>query len=266
MSIPSPGRRDSRRRVAQLIAALALMATTAADAQVNIERLRRNTDRTGLLGTARVDLTARTGNVRLVLLNVEGRADLVRRDWTAFLIGTSDVGWQGGRRFSNTALVHLRATALTTHPVGIEAFGQVDYDKARRLDFRSVIGGGARFAIASGSGGRMVAGTGLMVEHERLELPDTAAHARQTDALRSTSYLTFQLQRSERISIAGTGYAQPKLDEPGDIRILADTRLAVQLVGGVSLTVTGKLRFDSRPPDDIAELDTTLTTGLALEW
>jgi len=253
-------------RCALALVAATLVGTTTGRAQVNIERLRRNTDRTGLLGTARLDLTARTGNVRLVLLNVESRADLVRRDWTAFLIGSSDVGWQGGRRFSNTALFHLRATALTSRPVGVEAFGQVDYDKARRLDFRSVIGGGARFAIAGGAGGRVAGGTGLMVEHERLDLPDSAAHPRRTDAVRSTSYLTFQLQRSERISIAGTGYAQPKLDEPGDVRVLADTRLAVQLVGGVSLTVTAKLRYDSRPPDDIADLDTTLTTGLALEW
>lgn len=245
---------------------LALGLAPPLPGQVNIERLRRGPAAEGFVASAAANLTARTGNVRLTLLAAEGRVDYAGRRWTAFVVGSADVGWQGGQRFSNAGLVHVRTGRTLTGALAVEAFGQVDYDRARRLRSRSVLGAGLRAGLETSTAWRLTAGTGYMFERERLELADGATHPAATDVSRWTSYLSLHFREGERLSIASTFYAQPRLADLADVRALADARLGVQLVGSLSLTVTTRLRLDSRPPDGIADLDTTLTTGVSLVW
>lgn len=249
-----------------LFAGSTLAVPRTAAAQVNIEGLRRSTADTGIAGTAGATLTARTGNVRLVLVAVETRTEYAGERWNAFAVGNTDIGWQAGRRFSNAGLVHLRVTRRLAPPVAIEGFGQIDYDKARLLAFRAVVGTGARLELTRNDAWHATAGTGYMFEHESLNLPVTAAHPVETNSSRSTSYLSVRFADGDRLAVAAIGYAQPRLDDFADLRMLGDVRLAVQLVGSLSLTVTSRLRYDSRPPDGIHSLDTAITTGLALEW
>ncbi len=249
-----------------LLALVVFGAVSQANAQINIESLRRTGPDSGFAGTVGANLTARTGNVRLVLLNVDGRLDYGRPGWLAFVVGNADVGWQGGQRFSNSGLLHLRGNLLLSSVVAGELFTQIDYDRSRLLSFRAIAGAGARLNLARSVQWRLSTGTGLMVEHERLELPATASHPDETNAVRWTTYVTGNFRDAQRLSIAGTLYAQPRVDAFGDLRLLSDLRLAVQLVGALSLTVTSRIRYDSRPPDGIESLDTALTTGLALEW
>jgi hypothetical protein len=51
-----------------------------------------------------------------------------------------------------------------------------------------------------------------------------------------------------------------------DIRLLGDARVAVQLVGTLSLQVSGALRWDGRPPDETEKLDLSVRTGVSVEW
>jgi hypothetical protein len=255
-----------RRTLATVLFALTLIGVAPVHAQVNIERLRRGRDTDGFVGTAAANVTARTGNVRLVLLSVEGRMDYITPRWLAFVIGNTDVGWQAGRRFSNAGLVHLRVNREVSEVLSLESFGQVDYDKSRRLTSRAVIGGGPRLSLETSEAWRLAVGTGYMFERERLDLAADATHPAATDASRWTNYLSIHFRDGERLSVAGTFYAQPRFDAFDDVRALADVRLGVQLVGSLSLTVTTRMRYDSRPPDGIADLDTAITTGLALSW
>jgi hypothetical protein len=255
-----------RRKLATALFTLGLVAAIPVHAQVNIERLRRSRDTDGFVGTAAANVTARTGNVRLVLLSLEGRMDYVRPQWLAFVIGNTDVGWQAGRRFSNAGLVHVRVNRHASDVVSVETFGQVDYDKSRLLTSRAVIGGGPRVSLETSDSWRLAAGTGYMYERERLDLPADATHPSATNVSRWTNYLSVHFRDGERLSIAGTFYAQPRFDAFDDVRALTDVRLGVQLVGSLSLTVTSRMRYDSRPPDGVADLDTAITTGLALSW
>jgi putative salt-induced outer membrane protein YdiY len=105
-----------------------------------------------------------------------------------------------------------------------------------------------------------------MLEQERLALPDTAVHAVQTTVLRSSSFLTFRLTPGERLVVTSTMYAQPQLDDVRDIRILENLRLASPITEQIALTISFDLRYDSRPPDGIARLDTTLRTGVTYTY
>jgi hypothetical protein len=248
------------------VALAVLLTPSALNAQVNIERLRRTEAGTGLSGAAGADLTARTGNVQLVLLQLNGRLDYVRQRWLAFAVGNTDVGWQGGQRFSNAGLVHVRYNYLASPALAAEVFAQVDYDKSRLLALRAIAGVGPRFTVRDGGSWQMALGTAYMLEHERLDLSPGAAGPAVTTVSRWSNYVSLSYGAAPRLAMVATIYAQPRFDAFSDTRVLADFRLAVQLVGAVSLTVSSHVRYDSQPPPGIRRVDTATTTGLAVEW
>jgi len=62
--------------------------------------------------------------------------------------------------------------------------------------------------------------------------------------------------------ITSTIYIQPTVSDWGDVRELVNLRLASSITDELDLTVSFDLRYDSRPPDGIDALDTSLRTGL----
>jgi hypothetical protein len=248
--------------------ALLVLSVTAPPlaAQVNTERLRLADDTAGLSGDARGDLTVRTGSVSLVLLGLGGRIDVATGRTLTFLVGSGNVGWQDGRRFSNEGLAHLRHSRAIGPSLRAEGFTQLDYNKSRKLDFRSLLGLGPRFELVRNPAFHLAVGTAWMLEHERYDLPDSASHPQEVTTQRWSNYVSARLDPSNRLGIVLTTYAQPRFDDFGDIRILADARLALTLTGPVALTNSFNARYDSRPPDGVTDLDTTLRTGIAVEW
>ena len=62
--------------------------------------------------------------------------------------------------------------------------------------------------------------------------------------------------------ITSTTYLQPAVGNFGDLRTLANLRIATSVTNELDLTVSFDLRYDSGPPDGISALDTSLRTGL----
>ena len=67
---------------------------------------------------------------------------------------------------------------------------------------------------------------------------------------------------NDNMLISSTVYVQPAVSDWGDVRTLVNLRLASTITDELDLTVSFDLRHDSRPPDGIAALDTSLRTGL----
>jgi hypothetical protein len=105
-------------------------------------------------------------------------------------------------------------------------------------------------------------GATLMLEHERLNLPDTAVHDDQTTVIRESFFLTLRVVPNEDLVITSTTYLQPVLGGFDDVRALANLRIATSVTDTLDLTVSFDLRYDSRPPDQVSALDTSLRTGL----
>ena len=97
-------------------------------------------------------------------------------------------------------------------------------------------------------------GVSLMVEHERLDLPDVAIHDDQTTTIRWSYFVTLRLVPNENLVITSTTYLQPKFDTLGDLRTLENLRVAVSVTDELDLTISFDLRYDSRPPDLISDL------------
>jgi hypothetical protein len=245
---------------------LFLAMPVTAIAQVNIERLRPDIDREGWSGSIGAALDVRTGSVSLVRLLVSGRVDRHAGRLTTFLLGSGELGFQGGERFSNQGLAHLRGTYRLSPAFGTESYLQVNYDRARLLDFRTLVGGGGRLRLAAGDGAQAWVGSGPMFEYERLDIAPGAAHPARTSVIRWSSYVSLHAVPMQQLVLSLTGYVQPDVGEPGDLRALVVSALSVDVSERVAVTVTFDVRHDSRPPQGIAETDTALRTGVNVQF
>jgi hypothetical protein len=231
-------------------------------AQVNVEALRQDDPPLGRSGNFGGDLILRTGNVDLVQLGLNARLYRVTESVTRLIVGNGGLGLLGGSRFSSSGLFHYRQTYRYNESVSPEWYGQLNYDRPQLLKFRMVTGGGARTSFASGEWGEFGMGAALMLEHERLDLPDAAVHSDQTTVFRGSYFLTLRVVPNENLVVTSTTYLQPELGSFEDLRVLANLRIATSVSDELDLTVSFDLRYDSRPPDDISALDTNLRTGL----
>lgn len=231
-------------------------------AQVNIEQIRRDSTDHGVTGAAGFDLAFRTGNVDIIKFDINARIDYVVGDFRTFVMAGGDFGWDDGKTFSSQAIVHLRQVFRGNASVKPELFQQINYDKLRALQFRGLLGGGLRFTLLRWHGSRVWYGTAYMLEQENLDLPADAVHPNRTTSHRWSNYISSRTTLDDRIGLVWTVYAQPRFDDPGDIRLLGDARLAFALAGSASMVTSFLARWDSRPPDDVEALDTTLRTGV----
>src|SRR6056297_2813993 len=157
-----------------------------AAAQVDVQPLSREEPPEGWSGSLTGDLSAQTGNTEFAQIGVRGRVYRVRGEVTTLMVGNGGLGFLGRTRFSSSGLLHYRQTFRTGRWVWPEWFAQANYDRAQLLKFRTLVGGGVRTPVAAGRWGEIGAGFSVMLEDERLDLPDTAMHATHTTALRSS--------------------------------------------------------------------------------
>ena len=258
---PVPHRTRCRNGLPVLIA-LAAGLPFPASAQVNVEALRQDDPPLGYSGAFGGDLTLRTGNVELLQIGLNARLYRVTESATSLIVGNGGIGLLGGSSFASSGLLHFRQTYQFNETILPEWWGQLNYDRPQLLDFRAVTGGGVRASFARGEWGQLGAGAALMLEHERLNLPDTAIHADRTTLIRWSTFLTLRLVPNENLVITSTTYVQPGFAEFRDLRALANFRVAASVTDELDLTISFDLRYDSRPPDLIAALDTSLRTGL----
>ena len=250
-----------------LLAILPLaLATAAAGAQVNVEALRRDDPPLGRSGSIGGDLTVRTGNVDFVQIGLDARLYDVTASATRLVAVDGGLGFLRRDRFASSGLFHYRSTYRPIRGISPEWYGQLNYDRPQLLSFRAVAGAGGRISLTRGEWGQFGAGSALMFEHERLALPDTAAHPRHTTTLRWSNFLTLRMVPTDDLVITSTTYFQPEFRNPADSRALENLRIATSVTETLSLTVSFDLRYDSRPPDDIARLDTSLRTGLTYTY
>jgi Protein of unknown function, DUF481 len=248
-------------------AGLLLGHPVSTSAQVNVEALRRDDPPLGRSGSLGGDLAIRTGNVDFIALNIRARAYAVSDTETRLLIANGGVGFLDRGRFASSGLLHYRRSyTAVDERFTPEWYGQLNYDRPQLLSFRAVAGAGARASFAQGEWGQFGAGATMMLEYEKLSLPDTATHPDQTLEVRWSNFLTLRIVPTETLVITSTTYIQPALRSFGDYRALENLRIAASITETLALTVSFDLRYDSRAPEEIASLDTRLRTGITYTY
>lgn len=258
--------RDISRSRMWLVALILSALIGSPEAQVNIEKMRKEGGEEGLSGAALFDLRVRSGNVDVWEFNLESQIGMIRRQRSFLLISRGELEWKDGERYSNEGLLHLRHVIRSRERFRPECFAQIDYNKARSLEFRGLVGGGLRTNLYRTEATQIWWGTAYMLEHERLEASSAIGADRVVTVHRWSNYLNIKIDIDGHARGMLTLYAQPRFTAWGDVRVLGDARLEADLIGPLSLSLSGNARYDSRPPAAVDDLDLRLGSGLGIEF
>jgi putative salt-induced outer membrane protein YdiY len=247
-------------------------APRVAEAQiVNVQSLVGQDTPEGFSGALDAGADWRTGNTELLIL--QGAATLRYRsgDHLVFAIARGAYG-RVGEGDAETQIIgnvfeHLRYRWKLSERLTAEAFGQHELDKFRRLTFRALVGAGPRLTILNDKHAGLIFGIAYMFEHDQLDEKMGAIDAGDTlNEHRISSYLLFTSAINEIVTFSETVYAQPKIDEFDDVRVLNETQLQVKLTERFTFKTAFVLAYDASPPDLVKKLDTSMQTGISFKF
>jgi hypothetical protein len=241
--------------------AILLLAAGPAWAQVNIEHYR---GKMGMTGSASYSFNSDLGNVDVLNSGGAGNVTINRSHGTVFAIFKGGIGVQGGKRFANNGVVHLRYTYKKDRRYQPEGFVQSDYATSRQLDWRTLVGAGLRYNASESETGALSFGTGLMWEREGLDLAPGDPHPDETSLARSSTYVNVHL--SGKVLFSTTSYVQVALPDPGDVRLLGIVQLTTPLLGRLNQTTSVDFRVDSEPPGGVEKTDVKISTSFGLKF
>jgi hypothetical protein len=241
-----------------------------ADAQiVNVQGLlAKPPAQDGITGQAELKLDWRTGNNPFFDIGGSASVLLRRGRLLALALARGEYGNAGeGVAIARKSFEHLRARYTIDCRWRWEAFLQHEYDQFRRLSVRAIAGTGPALQLINEDRVALLAGVAYMFEAEQLdERPDTTDAGERTLAHRASVYVTGTEKLGAGVSIAQTVYVQPRLDDPGDVRVLGELSLTTQLSKRIALTDGFVVAYDRTPPEGIRRYDTQLKLGLLVTF
>jgi hypothetical protein len=144
-------------------------------------------------------------------------------------------------------------------------FAQHEYDQFRRLSLRALAGTGPALQIVDAPALALLAGAAYLFEYERLDRRAGAIDSGlRGTAHRASVYLTGHEEPGAGVLIVETVYAQPRLDHPGDLRLLGELSILSKLVSHVALKNSFTVAYDRTPPDGVQRYDTQLEVAIVV--
>ena len=193
-----------------------------------------------------------------------GTLPLLRARWVALADGA--LATLGNQRFVQRSFAHTRFTYMSRSRVGVDTFAQVQADAFTRLQLRVVVGAGTRVVAVARPRLQVWGGLGYMPEYERSDTIPGDPHPAETVNHRATSYASILLQPLEQGSLVlrSTTYAQPRLDDPTDVRLLQHVQLEAAAAPRLTIGFEVQVAHDTRPPWGVVPTDLSLRSVLRL--
>jgi len=257
------------RGLTRLLLLLVLFLPRLASAQiVNIQgQLAKPPEHDGVTGQIELKLDWREGNNQL--FNIGGSASTLVKHGRLLVLALArgEYGESRGLTLARRSFEHLRARYTIDCRWKWEAFVQHEYDAFRRLTVRGVVGTGPALQIADTDDVAVLAGLAYLLEGEQLdEREGTVDAGRRTISHRASAYITGTEMLGSGVSIVQTVYVQPRLDDPGDVRVLGELSVTSKLTTHIALTDGLTVAYDRTPPDGIERYDMALKIGLLVTF
>lgn len=234
-----------------------------ASASVNFEKRRRALVRPGWSLGLDVRGGLRRGNINVLELGADefvgwqterlGLLLLGEHRFRAQTLARAGMGFSDlpRARQIHAHMGHLRLFHRLTPRLSAEAFTQVEADELNLLRWRHLVGLGLRVRIVEREGLSVYAGTAYVPELEVLDralfLAQPGGHGPINAWHRVGQVLDVSVGRGP-VRVVGTSYVQPRVDEPGDLRVLQEAALVVTVSERVAVKLAGSVRVDTRPP------------------
>lgn len=238
------------------------ITTTSFSQVINAESLRKVTDTSGFSGSAGVELSLKRDvndkfavktNVNLQY-KMNGHLILLKNEIEFQKIESSN--------FENKGVQHIRYNYKILPRLAWETFGQAQYNKVSKINFRGLVGTGPRFKLTQLENYKLYLGTLIMYEHQ--ELSDNITPIERI--YRGSAYFSFSLYPTETISISSTTYYQPQLKDFSDFRIASETSLMMTLYKNFGFKTTYTFIFDASPAIGIPTSQYELTSGIVYSF
>jgi putative salt-induced outer membrane protein YdiY len=254
--------------ILKAIAALAIVGVWSGDAAAqihNVQSILATEAEEGLSGSVTASADWRTGNVAYLFLSASPVARYRKGKHLGIALAKIDHKTSPDTTIISRFFEHVRYRYQISDRWLGELFAQHTFDQVRRLEIRTLLGGGPKVDLLKGDNYGLGLGVAYMLEFERIKR-DMIADAGNTDlAHRGSSYLVGHYELDERVQVVETIYVQPKLTRFSDTRVLNESRLTTKLGSRLAFSTAFVLAYDTHPPLEIKRLDTALTSSITLE-
>ncbi|MDX2092758.1 MAG: DUF481 domain-containing protein [Kofleriaceae bacterium] len=256
-------------RLIVLALALCVAGRSPAWAQiVNVQgALAKAPDENGLSGQVELKVNWREGNNPI--LDLGGGGSIVVREGRllGLVVARGGYGRSRGVTFTKRSFEHVRARVTLSCVWRWEAFGQHEFDEFRRLSLRALLGTGPALQIVNTRSFALLAGAAYMLELERLdERIGTTDSGGRSHTQRASAYLSGRGLLANGHELVQTVYAQPRLVDPSDVRLLAEVAVQSKLSAHFALKNSITVAYDATPPDQVKELDTAIEVAFAVHF
>ena len=250
----------STKSIKVLIITLFIGASQFSTGQIlNAEALRKVTDTSGFSGSASVDFALKRNNNDFFVLGSDIHIQYKMNKHLVLFKNDIDFLKIEEEDFSNSGITHFRHNYRFHPRIAWETFIQGQYNKVSKIDFRALLGMGPRFKLSGSENYKFYAGTLIMFEYE--ELTDGVTPLQRN--LRGSTYLSFSLYPTERITVVSTTYFQPLLKNFEDHRISSQSSLVIELFKDFAFKTTYTFVFDKFPAIGIQRSQYDFTSGIA---
>ncbi|TVP77477.1 MAG: DUF481 domain-containing protein [Gemmatimonadales bacterium] len=189
-------------------------------------------------------------------------------NWTRVIFGGKFLS-DAERSILDNQYAQVRYSRLLSPRTRTFHFLQAQRNETLRLKRRYLAGTGIRYRVAGGDRGRtrLDAGTGLMLEWERLD-PDAfddpaVEFSVRTPRMSNLAVLSHELEGGARL--VNILYVQPDVGDLQDIRVLNDLGLLVPITSSARVTISAEWRYDSQPPGDLRRNDLSWSAGFGID-
>ncbi len=249
------------------LAALLLSLSSTANAGIyNMQSTLATHSEEGLSGSLGASADWRTGNIEYLQLTATPLARY--RNGKHFIVGLATAN----RRTNNGDIIisrffeHLRYRYDLSESILGEVFVQHEFDALKRLELRALVGGGPKFNLVNKKSVTLDLGISYMLEYEKLQNDGNTDSGVTDFQHRNSTYIVAGYKLDDRVKLSESVYVQPRLTDANDIRALSESELTFQLTKHLSFTSSFTLAYDSRPPNSIEKLDTTLKSSITFKF
>ncbi len=245
-----------------LIITVLICISIPLNAQIlNAESLRKVTDTSGYSGSMSVDFSLRRNTKDFFTISSDIHVQYKMNKHLVLFKNQIHFQKIEGDDFTNNGVSHLRHNYRFHRRIAWETFVQGQYNKVSKIDFRGLIGTGPRFKLTTSEKYKFYLGALVMYEHE--ELTDGTTIQRD---VRGSSYLSFSLYPSSRVTLVSTTYYQPRLNSFSDYRISSQSSLVIDLFKNFGFKSSYTFTYDATPATGIPNSQYNFSSGIVYSF
>lgn len=242
---------------------LLLFVSQLSFAQIlNVESLRKVTDTSGWSGAVNLHLELKRNTNDFI--NLGSNIHVQYKMNKHLVLFKNDVSFEKieGENFDNSLVSHVRYNYRFHDKIAWEVFTQGQYNKINLINFRGLLGTGPRFKISNSENYKFYLGTLAMFEYE--EVDDGVTPLQRN--IRGSSYLSFSLYPSDKISFVSTTYYQPNFSAFSDYRISSQSSFLVTVFKNFALQINYVFTYDAFPAVGIPKSQYNFNTGFTYSF